>query len=378
MKPEERLFSAIGGVDESLLERSEGTVSRSRPRMGRYLVTAACLLLTVGVWLWSASVTGYLPGGGREVPAEYVPDAPEPATPVPETAEAPRLEQEGRFYLTRRLEAPGGQTAVPAYSLYDDFYGFQAYRVGERGEVFLRPLEKMPENTPVCQLGICHLPETTLEEAVEVRRSYNEARYQSVTLLDENSADLVWPWPERAARVCLLSSNGTAWNDSQAEEWFFDDGQGGMFVLYSHYFTEAAEGWGARFHDMICSFQVESETATGWKADLEDAVLRLADAAFAGELEEGSPLLSEGTKLYLKDLEAGEARVTGYAYDVITDGNGGFSGSADVQFRADDSESRSVLTMGLSYEDGRWLASWVSLRGENGLNYFPEQAAGLQ
>ena len=134
-----------------------------------------------------------------------------------------------------------------------------------------------------------------------------------------------------------------------------------------------------RIGELIGEYGV-TELVLGHPKNMDGTLGPRAEKAesFAGELEEGSPLLSEGTKLYLKDLEAGEARVTGYAYDVITDGNGGFSGSADVQFRADDSESRSVLTMGLSYEDGRWLASWVSLRGENGLNYFPEQAAGLQ
>jgi len=296
MKPEERLFSAIGGVDETLLERSERMGARPRVwmRAARYLVTAACLVLAAGVWIWSASINGYLPGSGRDLPAEEAPDI---AAPVP--AEPPRLEGEGAFCLTRSLE-DGGGLEMPSYSYYLDDSGYTSLRYA--GGIYIRPLEEMPKDAPSCQVGIHHLPECTLEEAVEIRRAENAKAYRTVTLLDENSPDLARPWPERAARVCLLSSNGTAWNDSQAEEWFFDDGQGGMFVLYSHYFTEAAEGWGARFHDMICSFQVESETATGWKADLEDAVLRLADAAFAGELEEGSPLLSEGTKLYLKGV----------------------------------------------------------------------------
>ena len=153
MKPEERLFSAIGGVDETLLERSERMGARPRVwmRAARYLVTAACLVLAAGVWIWSASINGYLPGSGRDLPAEEAPDI---AAPVP--AEPPRLEGEGAFCLTRSLE-DGGGLEMPSYSYYLDDSGYTSLRYA--GGIYIRPLEEMPKDAPSCQVGIHHLPE---------------------------------------------------------------------------------------------------------------------------------------------------------------------------------------------------------------------------
>ena len=369
MKPEERLFSAIGGVDETLLERSERMGARPRVwmRAARYLVTAACLVLAAGVWIWSASINGYLPGSGRDLPAEEAPDV---AAPVP--AEPPRLEGEGAFCLTRSLE-DGGGLEMPSYSYYLDDSGYTSLRYA--GGIYIRPLEEMPKDAPSCQVGIHHLPECTLEEAVEIRRAENAKAYRTVTLLDENSSDLARPWPERAAKRCLLSSDGTAAYDRQAEDWFFDDGQGGFFVLSSHYFTEAAEGWGTRFYKFVCSFRPETGVVPAWQSDIESAIRRIADAAFAGELAEDSHLLAENGALYLEDLEpwgpawSEEASVAGYAYN-INNRDGAFTAGVDVIVRVGEEEPRSLLGMSLRYQDGQWLAELVGFRHEDGVIYY--------
>lgn len=159
----------------------------------------------------------------------------------PSRRSPPRLEGEGAFCLTRSLE-DGGGLEMPSYSYYLDDSGYTSLRYA--GGIYIRPLEEMPKDAPSCQVGIHHLPECTLEEAVEIRRAENAKAYRTVTLLDENSSDLARPWPERAAKRCLLSSDGTAAYDRQAEDWFFDDGQGGLLRFELPLFYRGGRGMG--------------------------------------------------------------------------------------------------------------------------------------
>ena len=74
-----------------------------------------------------------------------------------------------------------------------------------------------------------------------------------------------------------------------------DDRQGGVFILFSRYFLEAAEGHGARFSDMIATFEVVSskEIAPTWLAELRAAGDRLIPALFSDDLSGVADLLAE-------------------------------------------------------------------------------------
>ncbi|GIO89032.1 hypothetical protein [Paenibacillus lactis] len=51
-------------------------------------------------------------------------------------------------------------------------------------------------------------------------------------------------------------TGGKEWNDPIVRYYIFDNGQGGSFVVKQQYFLEAAEGYGARFHNMMKEFHI--------------------------------------------------------------------------------------------------------------------------
>ena len=270
MREQERLFEAIGGVDERLLARSE--TGGKRDRLAWTAAVAACAAVVTLAWMWPAQTD--------PAPPEGPPPAVTPELPAPEPP--PRLDGEGYHLLAFQTEEAGVSMDWPAFSIWysdADYYIYQPL-----GSCFIRP-RTQPEGLPASQLEIAHYKDSTLEEAVALRRKHDELCYETVFLVDENTADRGVGLPENAAPLCLVASDGTDWDDMQSETWFVEDGQGGVFSLSASCFLEAVEGFGARFYDMVCTFQVETdEDAPPWRLAMENAVMDLAEAVFAGDL----------------------------------------------------------------------------------------------
>ena len=164
MRKQERLFSAIGGVDEVLLERSERLRQRGQGR--RWLAwaaaAAACLAVMASVWIWA-----YGPGQPAAV------DGPIPAEdPVGSTDAPPRLEGEGQLHLLRY----GMEQEAPPFSIYFDELSYHIYEPD--GLYIIRPNDQL-QGMPACQLEIAHMPNTSLDEAVEAIRQQAEILYRS-------------------------------------------------------------------------------------------------------------------------------------------------------------------------------------------------------
>lgn len=323
MREQERLFSAIGGVDEALLERSEGPLrhSRSRRWLARAVAAAACLAVAAAVW-------AYVPGEPAAVDEQM---STENSVPPGSTDAPPQLEREGQFHLLRY----GLELEAPSFSIYFDE---SSYHIYEPDGLYIVQPNSQPQGMPACQLEIDHMPNTSLDEAVEAIRQQDEILYRSVTLMDEATTDLAWGWPENAARRCLLASDGTDWDDRQADSWFVEDGQGGVFVLTSSYFLEAAEGFGARFYDMVCTFRVEDKDAPVWQAELEETAERTIRA-------------------YLSNMGEG-ASVGGIRY-TVSEREAGLAATVHVKYRFSTEEPYDEWTMPFAYEDGQWRPDLV-------------------
>ena len=323
MRKQERLFSAIGGVDEVLLERSERPRQRGQGR--RWLAwaaaAAACLAVMASVWIWA-----YGPGQpaavGGPIPAE---------DPVGSTDAPPRLEGEGQLHLLRY----GMEQEAPPFSIYFDESSYHIYEPD--GLYIIRPNDQL-QGMPACQLEIAHMPNTSLDEAVEAIRQQAEILYRSVTLMDEATVDLAWGWPENTARRFLLASDGTGWDDRQADSWFVEDGQGGVFVLTSSYFLEAAEGFGARFYDMVCTFRVEDGDAPAWQAELEETAERMIRAGLPG----------------LEGISVG-----GISY-TVSEREAGLAATVCVKYRFSPEEPYADWSMSRVYEDRQWRAEPIA------------------
>ena len=331
----ERLFEAIGAADPALVERSERAAS-PRKWMKWGVLCTACIVLAVGAAL--------LRPGGTESPV------------VPDTPDTPNMEAE---LISLRLD--GGDVGTPHLSRI--CYGPQAqpepdfviyvneelYQMTEEDGVWhIRPRNALPEDFPECSMEIVHLAQTPREAAEQASLELKSA-YQEVS---ESTEDR-----------CVRGSNGSQWDAEQEERHFVDDGQGGCFVLTAQYFTEATEGHGARFWDMMSTFQVVPAAAriAGWLGDLQEAADRLTAAVFSDDLTGVDALLAEDAQVYGYG-ENVSRDVSIAAVDYTTDSDQVPTRAlVSVKHRIDLEDAFSYLTMEFRREGEQWFLTWAGI-----------------
>lgn len=345
MSGQERLFAALGGVDEELLERSE---RGRRPRRGLWIAAglAACLALLV----WRALPER--PAAPPDVPDGPVAVEPGPDNPVEPTPVEPWPEGEGEIhYLQFRTAAEEPEARFRIYINQEVYYSYE-----EDGVYVIRPRQE-PEGTPACALEISHLSGTTTEQAAEQVRERLTGLYEQLQELPQPPNG--W-FQVGAGERYLFASDGTEWDDAQREVWVRPDGADGAFVLEASYFLEATEGHGARFVDMMCTFAPESNNPEGWTdavTELREAGERLMEAAFTDDLSGVS------------DLLASDADVNGYDGDVSQEVSVASMdcsirsgiGVVSVKHRMGGEDAYTFLTIELRREEDRWRAYFIGL-----------------
>lgn len=360
MSGEERLFDAIGGVDDALLARSEKR-KKQNPWLGWSAGLAACLAVALAAaWV--------LPGMLREAPPPVTAsdDLPPAYTPPQEEDSCtlpfePWPSEEGEMhYLQVRLAQEEPELRFRIYINKEIYYSYE-----REGVYTIRPRQEA-EGVPECKLEISHIPDVTLDEALGQVRTGLTGLYAEIEELPGPPNG--WYEVNQENQRFLFASNGTDWDSAQREVLFVDDQAGGVYVLSASYFMEATEGHGARFVDMMGYFAPYTagdgpwgENWLGWERDLLDAGERLAEAVFACDLSSAADLLD------------GDAEVSGYGEDVsgsVSVASIDYSCSRDtmmervtvsVKHRLDGEEPYQVLTMELAYTDGVWKASRISL-----------------
>lgn len=223
------------GREEMLRRRVMKELSvTKRPSWGRGAAIAAGVLVML-------TAVGLTPVG-RAAAAELRQQAAafiEMLFPPKEVPAMPEGQGETAVYQPRGEEAA---KAEPGFVLWVDE---ERYQVTETEETFrVWPLN-WDGTLRDCDLTVRHLPEMSPEAAVEEVRVALAADY----------AETGEP-AETAAGLLVTASDGTAWNDRQAEVHIRSDGKSGSFTITIRYFTEAAEGHGARFRAMLETFAV--------------------------------------------------------------------------------------------------------------------------
>lgn len=339
MTKQERIFDAIGGVDETLLARSEEAAPRHTRRWAAWgAALAACLAL---VLLW----------GMRPKAPVTEPDAPAVEPDVPGVGAniwdgGPRVhllsfrytvEEQARFYL---------------------YIDEEVYDASWRDDVFVIRPKKPLENLPACVMEVSHM-DIGPEQAAEAVRADLESRYASVTEMEEPTAETAWKFPDSALRY-YVASDGLAWDDAQREAFLVDDGQGGVFLVSYGYFMEATEGHGALFAGMAATFRgIPAGHVPAWMTELDDTVEKLTRGVFSGEVEDA--LLLPGAEV--DQYGAGEAggvviRGMDKAVNRETDPT---AAVVTVPYSLSLEEPGGTLEMKLIYKEGRWLAWRIGL-----------------
>lgn len=327
---EERLFLALGEADESLLHRSQHPARR---RLWLPLAAAAACLVLVAAGLL------YL----RQ-------DVRPPAPVTPGTAETPvqTLYLSGGNVGSFTLHQLRWDTDTSAdFILYVDETHYR--QTLKDGVYTIEPLADM-SGLPLCSLEISHQVGITVEDAAALAAETLRASYATVS--EPANASII-------EGLLVTGSNGTAWDDTQAEVYLVGDRQGGVFILVSRYFLEAAEGHGSRFADMISTFQpvTAEDVGPAWLTELRSLGDQLIPAIFSNDLASVADALAENA---LIDLPP-EAGLSVSAIDYTTDSDQiPTSAAISVRFRQLE-DSYDYLTIELSYTEGRWLVTAILL-----------------
>ena len=337
MSMEERLFRAIGEVDETLLERSERTGKTRRISWSMLAGLAACVCLAL-------FLVTLLP---KRAPTAEPPASAEEPTPISE----PVL-----------LRLGGGD--VGAFHLYQpsisEKRGFilyvnqESYHCREEDGVYLvEPLFAPPSELPPCRLEIVRYAYVSPQYAAEQAAAELRETYAEVSDITENSV---------LGGLTVSASDGTAWDAAQADVYVVSDCQGGAYVLTARYFMEATEGHGVRFRDMVGTFEAVSPESVGptWLKSLRETAGQLIPAVFAGDLEPVRVLLAEDAVIG-GAVESPED-ITVSSIDYTTDHDDSpTSAVVSVRYRPGTEDSYDYLTLELKRTEDHWLASFAGI-----------------
>ena len=338
----ERLFLAIGGADPALLERSR----RQEPARRQWIAAAACLAVLCAAALLYANRPG--PGTPGVTPPEP-PAVSQPGT-TPGTSVQPSGEAAGgslQLLSSRQESSP--ETDFLLYINQENYAG------GWEGDAYvIRPVNPAPENLPECSLTVTHL-DFALPDAAETAAEAMAEQYAFVSEITEDTA---------AGRLTFYACDGTDWDDAYADITVADDGEGGAFVLTARCFTEAVEGHGVWFADMVRSFQPMSGSAAGinWMVSLQNSVDILTTAALSDEwTPEAQGLLAENATVSAYGENVLDLVAVARADFTVDDSQAPSSATVSVQHRLGTEESYTYLTMELACQNGQWQAVFIGL-----------------
>ncbi len=334
---QERLFAALGGVDTALLERSE------RPRRRRAWpaavgALAACAALLAAVWLPQLGQRGPLPVEPLE------PDISPPTQTLRFTGG-----DVGGLHLCSIQYGPAPNAGFAIY-VNEEIYTASE----EDGAYVIRPISPLPEEFPPIDLTITHME----------GRCDKAAAMESVTRQLAETYAQVSEAEKTESALFRTAGDGTAWDDAQAMVLCVDDGYGGSFVLTARYFTEAAEGHGVRFRDMMDTFTVVYEgftTSPAWVGELQTVTDQLMKAIFSDQISTVPDLLAEDAAVYgYGEDVSGDISVAAIDY-TPDDDQSPASAVVSVKHRISTEDSYNYLTMELDYTGGQWLLRWAGI-----------------
>ena len=356
MTKQERIFDALGGVDEMLLARSEQTVQYHRPRWVAWgTAMAACLALTLLVW----GVHPKSPAAETDTP---VTDA-ETGIPIisaePDTAMIGEESwNEGPRIHLLSFKVPMEEQSGPQFYLHIDEEGY--YTCWKDGVYVVQPRKSL-ENLPSCVMEISHI-DTAPEQAAQTVRTDLESRYASVTEVAQVTDEIAWKFPANTLNY-FVASNGTDWADAQRETFLVNDGQGGVFVVSYGYYMEAAEGHGTRFAGMAATFQaISTDDVPARIVQLDDTVEKLMRGVFYGEMEEAADLLLHAAEIDIIADMADDV-VIRRIDKVLNHETAPTAAIVTIPYTLSPEEPGGTLVMKLSYEESTdsWLAWRIEL-----------------
>lgn len=355
MTEQERLFIAIGGVDGSLLARSERK-TRSHPR--RYLAwggaAAACLVLALLLWDRLPGSPAVEPDGGSQVGVQ---------APAHRPVIGPDAWTGGGGAHFLSLRIPMEERSSPQFYIYVDEESY--YTCQQDGVYAIHPRKAFPEgmDVPECVMEVSHM-DAAPERAAETIQRELERAYVSVERLESGRTGQAEKFPA-GTLACFVASDGLEWDDAQRRVLLVDDGQGGVFVLDYRYFMEATEGHGVLFEGMAATFRAVPADAPAWLTGLDSAVERLMEAVFSGRMEDAADLLMPDAEVDRYSAGEGERVVVRGMDRLVNDEAAPTAAIVTIPYTLGTEEPGGTLVMELARAQGGggWLAWRIGLEG---------------
>ena len=368
MRKEERLFAALSGAADELLERSE----RRKSGAGRWAAwgaaLAACLavvLVVYGAAPKKAGPDAPPPLQADDLPADDTPDGPDVPLANEKDHTPPQFTKAEKLHLLQICMDQ--KRKVPKFTIW---YNEEIYYAFQQGNIYTikptNPPQVPDEELPECKLEI-EYKSGPMDQIAEEVLGQLKGLYQSA----EEGGCPGFPEETRYFRA----DNGTDWNSAQREVWLLPGYEGGdqtgVFVCSASYFLEAEEGHGIRFLDMVRSFRVVEENggdSLAWMSKAFDAAERMLEAVTSDDLAGVEDMLAPDADVYgygedvYGSVSMGNIFIAfpdGYDSETAEDPPGALHVS--VQFRLGGEDAYEFLTMEMIDQDGQWLVTWAGI-----------------
>jgi len=132
------------------------------------------------------------------------------------------------------------------YIIYVDETRYKMVK-GEDTDI-ITTIEPLPEQYPDVSMEIKQIPEVEPEVLVKQIEQELKKTFPELRPIETVSAPVEGFWLHGLAE--------STWDGKVVDVYVVSNGKGGSFVIRENYFLEAAEGHGARFYNMLESFEI--------------------------------------------------------------------------------------------------------------------------
>ena len=243
----DQIMDALGNVKEDYIMESAPGKKKTKNIHIRWLAAAIALVMLLAFFQTAPGVAAL------EIVKEAVTSFidtlfPPKDIPVEVEGETEVIHQEAGGQEPEMQE--DGTVTVPGFAIY---YDTESYTMSEEnGVTYIRFITD--NELPPCEMEIKHIPGVAPEDAAEATRKEMEQSWDSVSELRNL---------ETREGFVFAFYAGTNWDSACGDVFFLSDGGDGCFQLTSRYFIEATEGHGARFAQMVQTFEVIDAESIG-------------------------------------------------------------------------------------------------------------------
>ena len=236
----DKMMDALGKVKEDyILESAPGRKQNKKPRH-RWIAAAAVL---AAIFLFFQTAPG---AAALEIVKEGVAGFietlfPPKDIPVNVEGETEVIHQQAGGQEPEVQE--DGTVTAPGFAIY---YDTERYTMQEEnGVTYIRFVTD--NDLPPCEVEIRHIPNADPSDAAASANKEMAESWDSVSEVRSLDAQ---------DGYAFYYAAGTSWDSACGYVYFLPDGRNGCFQIAARYFVEATEGHGARFSQMIQTFQV--------------------------------------------------------------------------------------------------------------------------